>query len=377
MSVEICFSAHIVKTGLSFALEVGEKPVLCVIAPNLLRLIAAHNGCMVLRWEHALERETSAGVFIVPTHIARLLTGGVLGASEDLCLTVEGQDVLLKLTDSDMPAALSWHWTPPALGAPAELEHMLTPPPHPINVQIADLVAIFSQAAARTLPPGETEDVRRSLVPVRPVARTITVAGRSLAQDHDLVAYFDPPCLTRVGQWLASCDGAEGIQVDVMDLDDKVAVLTLLGVREGWRVQCAIKSVMVERAAERASPVAQPASPAPQTASQPAPPEAPAPEPRPSERPWPDMSAFAAKAPASANDAPQPVIPAARPEPSASSPEPTSEPVPRPAVAAFRDTAIPEIDADAADFLVDIQPEQSRRGRDSTRRPAHFDVPLD
>ena len=417
MSAVFAIDLRVVSAGLGFAAEIGSKPALFMIAPNRLRLAVAYDGCMVFSWELSLHLEAPSCVFVLPAHVARMLTGDLLGHMDTLDFTVAGQEVRLRLTGGDIPTELTWQWNPASLGAPAEFEHMLQLPQEPVRTTASALTAAVNRAVARVKPSAETPDIRLSLIPVEATPRTVSIGGQDLSPRDRFVAYFDPACLARAVARVAGSVSANGLDIEVRDFDGRAAFFTLAGVRQGWMVQCAVKSVMVERAAEAEpatalprAPAIEPASPfaAPEPHTQPifiAPPVAPALEPpapppaAPSPGPLvtqvvelpidaappaprlsaPDFTIGPDAAPPDEPDADQPAPVEA---PALSGPLPDTRPhTALPTVAAFKDAAIPDTGMLPPDYLADIQRVGDHGGAsgedDRRRRPARDSVTLD
>ncbi|GAB4448304.1 MAG: hypothetical protein Kow00120_18420 [Anaerolineae bacterium] len=252
MSAELCVTAADLASGLRLAMAVGAKPVLCVASPARLRLAMVHDGCTVFSWERPAPGVAGVEPFVVPAHIARILLSGALEGVETLCFAVQGQDVRLKL-GGEMPAELSWQWTPEALGAPAEFEQMVAHPLETVAVPVERLLAAVDNAAAQAQPADTASDIRHSLAAVQPVAATLAIAGQRLAHDTDPTAYFDPTCLVQAARLVAGEARAGLVYVGLAALEGPAAFLSLVAERDGWRVQGTIKSVLVEAAQTRAA----------------------------------------------------------------------------------------------------------------------------
>jgi hypothetical protein len=374
VSMEICLDAQMLNTGLGFALESGDRPVLCMVAPNTLRLVVVHDANLVVSWELSLQLEAPSQAFVIPVHIAKILTGEVLSDMDTLRLMTEGQGVSLQLTGGDTPTELSWQWTPDVLSAPNELKRMLVLPQNPIEVRLEDLAAVVRLVQSQVQPPEQTQDVRRSLVPVMSVTRAMNLGGQNLGGAHSPLSYFDPRSLARAVELVASDNP---ILMEVTDAGGQTVFLTIVGERQDWRVLCALKAAVVERGTDMLVP--RPAStgtrllsPAALAEASDAPPAAPESPPAADAEPLtgrarPEVSAFVSEE-ASASDQDKP--------PDSARAQALEQ------VAAFQDTVPPDTEALEPDFLADLQADEDqqhpgeKRGR-SNRRSPHFDVPLD
>ena len=398
MKAEFCFSAQLIREGLALALAVAEKPILFAFAPHHLRAVIVYDSATVLSWERPLQQSDVPAVgFVFPVHIARIVESGVLGEVESLCFEVEGRQVRLVLDEADMPAELNWRWQPAALGAPPQMDQMMLPPQEPLAVPVDVLKGAVDRAMAAVSPPDETPDIRNSLVAVRAMARTINIGGQDLVREQTLAAHFDPACMAQALALVERQVEAQQLAVAVGDVNREVGLLTFAGMRAGWRVQCTIKSVMVEDLASGERRVDETAvTPAPPTALDEAEPEAmpadfpPLPEvegaaePPPlgediAEEPGAGGDEFLARGDADLLAAPGETV-SAEPDTPMTEEGETAPEAPEAPVEREDDAELPSFD-DWPDAPEEVEPDLDHwtpvEPRDRDERPARYDVPLD
>ncbi|MBN1286419.1 MAG: hypothetical protein JXB47_13555 [Anaerolineae bacterium] len=253
MNTEIHLDGQTVQDGLEAVREGGDRPTLCMVAPNRLRLAVMYDAGTVVSWEQALPLDVNHNyAFIIPAAVVKMLSCGVLDEADALSLQAAGKDVRMQLRGDYAAAELRWQWNSADLGKSAELEPLLAQPQHAVEVPSGELTAVLRQGLDQ---PDALDIIWQNgsaLIAMIQVAPTITVGGRPLNQAVHPAAYFDLKALARAIEWVAPRDGRIWVQVN----GTGAAPFMVVAAKRGrGRVQCAIRANVVADAGRDYEPI--------------------------------------------------------------------------------------------------------------------------
>ncbi len=243
MSVKTKLDVPTLQKGLHFMLDHDAPAALCMVRSDKMRMVIAHDAGFMLSWAHTHPRPVDTQqTFAIPVSIAKMLDSGILANTEMLSLETHEQGVRLLLQGSDGTSELRWQRRASALdalGAPRDLEPMLSLPPHAAEVSLAELSDIILQAFSQPrLPDPAQSSAHDTHIAIAPVAPTISVDGKYLGQTEQEVAYFDLHALAGAVELVGGASDRVRVHVNTRSKP----FLIIAAARAGARVQCIIKA---------------------------------------------------------------------------------------------------------------------------------------
>lgn len=230
--------------GIQKAAARTDEPVLCLMKGDRITLVAISGLRLVISWEARLRQSApSSQAFLIPPLVAEILSCDAICAQVGVQFTLQGQNVLVKLTDHLGSYEFRWKSDFGSFQGPTAFAYLIQAPSTLVTVPHLKFSDAAHQAVAKL---GYMHADRQ--IPPNKLAILIDLNfGRLLVDGEEIVTtkshryYFDPRLVIRALEFLKE----ETLRVGITPLpgQQRRGYLSLLSRDGDWTVHCALVSI--------------------------------------------------------------------------------------------------------------------------------------
>jgi hypothetical protein len=238
MSIEVHLDVKIFQEGLEVIHENGERPTLCMLAPDRMRLVVQHDSGVLLSWEHqaALQGEM-VQTFVAPSQVVKMLTGGVLDKVDEMSVRTGGQEVRLQLQGAEGATKLMWQWDPAAFPMFAASDMIFTAYPNAVEIDVEAFATTVLESMAQPEKMDVVQQEQHAFIAIAQIAPSISIGGRYLGRQS--VAYYDLQALAHAVELVGW--GADRVLMGIKQYDG-TPHMSMRTEHAGGTLQCIIKA---------------------------------------------------------------------------------------------------------------------------------------
>jgi len=230
-------------TGVRKATARSKEPILCLIEPGTLRLVALCGLQLVVSWEVELQQTVSARMaFLVPPVVAQLLCSDAVRSQEMVEFVIKDEDMVARLTDHLGQYEIRWRSDLASFPAPVEFSELIKVPEALMEVPYLRITDTTHQAVAKLVHMEADPKIHRAKLAILIDLNfgRLSVDGREIVSTESSRYYFNPRLVIRALEFIKE----QTVGVGVTPLRDRQrAYLSLLAKQGGWTVHCALLSI--------------------------------------------------------------------------------------------------------------------------------------
>ena len=227
--------------GLRLAIPRANSPIFCMLRGPVLKLAIVSDLRMTVSWQTRRKiYEQGEAFFLIPLQVARSLDADAVRTA--LVIRMEGNSVSLSTRDTDRAYHTQWISDPASLPAPPQFGEMLVPPHNMLEVDYIALSEAVHQSVAKLIAKEAEEMVHRNKLAILVTLQQsqLAVDGREITRERADQFYFDPRLIIRSLEFIKSRQVSLGIS---RLSPGHRAILSLMGIQDGWTVHCALLSI--------------------------------------------------------------------------------------------------------------------------------------